>query len=273
MRFYPEKPRSEKDWKGFTYDPLLDGSDDMNLGVVATRMLACRITDTGVPLAMERLNANTPQFLNGLVTYDAIGARNAADQKAREYLSGTSSVGGIKNPQDGNVAIAAQGVASAKQAHGFIGMDEGGSLAHVKTTGNETAHIILRGSDSGPNYYPEDISKTKALLSKKGLLESIIVDASHGNSHKKADRQMEVIISVAEQVSLGETAIRGVMIESNLKRGNQKLRDEVGNFKPKEALEKGVSVTDECVDLEMTKDMLEVLAKAVRARQQSLPQN
>jgi 3-deoxy-7-phosphoheptulonate synthase len=149
-------------------------------------------------------------------------------------------------------------------------MDESGALAHVKTLGNETAHVILRGSDTGTNYGPEDIQAAKELLNEKGLLESIIVDASHGNSNKKAENQIKVIASVSEQIALGEVAIRGVMIESNLKAGNQNLKDASGNYRPKEDLEPGVSVTDECVDLTETAQMLKLLAQAASSRRKIL---
>ncbi len=268
MRFYPEKPRSGDDWKGFIVDPLLDGSEDMNLGVVATRMIACQLTDNGIPLATERLNTNTPQFINGLIAYDAIGARNAADQKSREYLSGTSSVGGIKNPQDGNIGVAVQGVIAANAPHTFLGMDETGTLTQVRTAGNKSAHVILRGSDAGPNFSASYIDETKQLLSAKKLTQSIVVDASHGNSYKKADQQIECVEDVAQQISLGETAICGVMIESNLKEGKQPHKDKDGSFRPKSELESGVSITDECVDLKQTERILEILQAAVKKRRE-----
>ena len=259
MRTYIEKPRTELGWKGFIYDPLLDGSNDINLGLVATRMLACLITDLGVPIAVERLNALTPQYLNALVAYDVIGARNTTDQKSREYASATSSPVGFKNTPEGSITAAAQAIVSASGKHAFLGVGSNGAIKQINSLGNDTGHIILRGDTNGPNYSAEHIAKTKEILRKKGLQESIIVDASHGNSGKVAARQQDVIADVSRQVSGGEAAIVGVMIESNLVAGAQRLDD------PKH-LEYGKSVTDECVGLDTTEQMLATLADAVAKR-------
>lgn len=263
MRAYFEKPRTEKDWKGLVYDPLLDGSDDINLGLTVTRLIATQITSMGVPIASERLNALTPQYLNGLVAYDAIGARNTTDQKSREYASGTSSPVGIKNTPEGSIKAAAEGVKSANAPHTFLGMSVNGLPMQVGTTGNDTAHIILRGSDKGPNYDEVSIAQTKSLLAKKGLPKAIVIDASHANSGKDETRQIEVIRSIAEQLNLGETAIKGVMIESNLQPGKQKLV-----LGEKDNLKYAVSVTDGCVDLTETETMLQMSAKAVMQRRE-----
>ncbi len=259
MRAYMEKPRTELGWKGFIYDPRLDESDDINLGVVATRMIACMITDLGVPIAMERLNALTPQYVNALVAYDVIGARNTTDQKSREYASATSSPIGFKNTPEGSITAAAQAVVSAAGPHAFLGMGMDGAPMQVNSKGNPTGHIILRGAADGPNYSAEHIVRTKDILRKKGLLESIIIDASHGNSGKKAANQMAVIEDVSRQVSEGEQAICGVMIEGNLVAGAQKLGDP-------QALVYGQSITDECVDINETEKMLDVLADAAAKR-------
>jgi 3-deoxy-7-phosphoheptulonate synthase len=259
MRAYMEKPRTELGWKGFIYDPLLDESDDINLGVAATRMLTCQITELGVPIAMERLNALTPQYVNALVAYDTIGARNTTDQKSREYASATSSPVGFKNTPEGSIEAAAQAVVSANGGHAFLGMGMDGTPNQINSTGNSTAHIILRGAADGPNYSAEHIAKTKQILAAKGLKQSIVVDASHGNSRKQASQQKVVIADICRQVSGGEPAICGVMIESNLVAGQQKLGDPA-------ALIYGQSITDECVGLAETTEMLAMLAKASQAR-------
>lgn len=259
MRAYMEKPRTELGWKGFIYDPLLDESDDINLGVVATRMLSCMITDSGVPIAMERLNALTPQYVNALVSYDVIGARNTTDQKSREYASATSSPVGFKNTPEGSVTAAAQAIVSAAGAHSFLGMDLNGLPIQVRSKGNLTGHIILRGDSNGPNHSAEHIARTKSLLELKGLQQSIVIDTSHGNSGKQAANQMKVVDDVCRQVAGGETAICGVMIESNLLSGAQKLDE------PKK-LVYGQSITDECVNVAETTDMLAKLAEAARKR-------
>jgi 3-deoxy-7-phosphoheptulonate synthase len=259
MRTYIEKPRTELGWKGFIYDPLLDGSNDINLGLVATRMLACQITDLGVPIAVERLNALTPQYLNALVAYDVIGARNTTDQKSREYASATSSPVGFKNTPEGSIQAAAQAIVSASGRHAFLGIGSNGTIKQINSLGNDTGHIILRGDSHGPNYSAEHIAKVKELLCKKGLQESIIVDASHGNSGKVAARQKDVIADVCQQIAGGESAIVGVMIESNLVAGAQTLNDPA-------KLVYGQSITDECVGLDETEAMLSRLAEAIQTR-------
>jgi 3-deoxy-7-phosphoheptulonate synthase len=261
MRAYTEKPRTEVDWKGFAYDPYLDGSSRISVGLVATRMLMCRITAMGVPVAAEPLNALTPQYLDGLVTYNGVGARNVTDQTARERVSGFSSVIGFKNSPEGSIEVAVQAVMAARAPHEFLGVDRHGMTAQLSTTGNDTGHVILRGDRMGPNYSAAHIADTRARLLERGLPAVVVVDASHGNSRKDHRRQADVVHDLAGQVAAGEQAIRGVMLESNLVAGRQDLDQE----RPGE-LEYGVSVTDACVDLGTTAAMLDELAAAARAR-------
>ncbi|SNR22983.1 3-deoxy-7-phosphoheptulonate synthase [Blastococcus mobilis] len=261
MRTYTEKPRTEVDWKGFAYDPFLDGSSRISVGLVATRMLMCRITELGVPVAAEPLNALTPQYVNGLVTYNGVGARNVTDQTARERVSGFSSVVGFKNSPEGSIDAAIQAVVAARAPHEFLGVDHHGVSAQLSTTGNDTAHVILRGDKSGPNYSAAHIADTKRKLAERGLPEVVVVDASHGNSQKNHRRQIEVVRDLATQIASGERAIRGVMVESNLAAGRQDL-----DRRHPERLQYGVSVTDACVDLDTTEAMLAELAEATRAR-------
>jgi 3-deoxy-7-phosphoheptulonate synthase len=261
MRTYTEKPRTEVDWKGFAYDPFLDGSSRISVGLVATRMLMCRITALGVPVAAEPLNALTPQYVNGLVTYNGVGARNVTDQTARERVSGFSSVVGFKNSPEGSIDAAVQAVISARAPHEFLGVDHHGVSAQLSTTGNDTGHVILRGDKDGPNYSAAHVAETKRKLAARGLPEVLVVDASHGNSQKDHRRQAAVVGDLAGQVAGGERAIRGVMVESNLVAGRQDLdRRHPGS------LEYGKSVTDACVDLETTEVLLAELAEAARAR-------
>ncbi len=266
MRTYVEKPRTELGWKGFIYDPVLDGSNDINLGLIATRMLACQITDIGIPIAVERLNALTPQYLNSLVAYDVIGARNTTDQKAREYASATSSPVGFKNTPEGGIEAAAQAIVAASGKHSFLGIDTHGATKQINSLGNSTGHIILRGATNGPNYEPEYIEKTKNLLKRKNLNLAIVVDASHGNSLKQAKNQKLVINSISKQIEDGEISICGVMIESNLVAGNQKY--EIGAN-----LVYGQSIVDECVDITETTTMLDRLNSAVQSRNKKILHN
>jgi 3-deoxy-7-phosphoheptulonate synthase len=261
MRTYTEKPRTEVDWKGFAYDPYLDGSNRISVGLIATRMLMCRITARGVPIAAEPLNALTPQYVDGLVTYNGVGARNVTDQTARERVSGFSAVIGFKNSPEGSIEAAIQAVIAARAPHEFLGVDRHGMTTQLSTTGNDTGHVILRGDKHGPNYSAAHIADTKAKLLKRGLPGVVVVDASHGNSQKNHLRQIDVVHDLAGQIAAGESAIRGVMLESNLVAGRQDL-----DQRHPGALEHGKSVTDACVDLDMTAAMLDELAQAARAR-------
>jgi 3-deoxy-7-phosphoheptulonate synthase len=261
MRTYTEKPRTEVDWKGFAYDPFLDGSSRISVGLVATRLLMCQITALAVPVAAEPLNALTPQYVNGLVTYNGVGARNVTDQTARERVSGFSSVIGFKNSPEGSIDAAISAVLTARAPHEFLGVDSHGVSAQLSTTGNDTGHVILRGDKNGPNYSAAHIADTKRRLAERNLPEVIVVDASHGNSQKNHLRQIEVVRDLAGQLGAGERAIRGVMIESNLVAGRQDL-----DRAHPERLEYGKSVTDACVDPQTTEGMLAELAEAVRRR-------
>jgi 3-deoxy-7-phosphoheptulonate synthase len=249
------------DWKGFAYDPFLDGSSRISVGLVATRMLMCAITALGVPVAAEPLNALTPQYVNGLVTYNGVGARNVTDQTARERVSGFSSVVGFKNSPEGSIDVAIQAVRTARAPHEFLGVDVHGVSAQLSTTGNDTGHVILRGAQDGPNYSAAHIAATRRALAARGLPEVLVVDASHGNSQKDHLRQIDVVRDLAGQVAAGEPAIRGVMLESNLVAGRQEL-----DRRHPEALRYGVSVTDACVDLATTEELLAELAEAACAR-------
>ncbi len=265
MRTYTEKPRTEVDWKGFAYDPFLDGSSRISVGLVATRMLMARITALGVPVAAEPLNALTPQYVDGLVTYNGVGARNVTDQTARERVSGFSSVVGFKNSPEGSIDVAVQAVLTARAPHEFLGVDHHGVSAQLSTTGNDTGHVILRGGKDGPNHSAAHVADTRRALAARGLPEVLVVDASHGNSLKDHRRQALVVRDLAGQIAGGETALRGVMLESNLAAGRQDLdRDHP------ERLEYGLSVTDGCVDLDTTEELLAELAAASRARRASV---
>lgn len=263
MRAYLEKPRTEKGWKGLINDPNLDNKPNISLGLTMGRLTLCQITNMGVPVAIERIDARTTQHLDGLSTYDAIGARDVQSTRARNYLSVTSAVGGAKNPTDGKILTAVQAVKVAHSQHTYLGDGEHNRLAEVKSKGNETVHVILRGGDDGPNYSAKHVAETKELLRKNKLPEAILIDASHKNSGSDPDKQIEVVNDVARQVALGETAIKGVMIESNLVGGKQLF---VAGEDDPTKLEYGKSITDGCTGLEDTEQMLITLSAAVEKR-------
>jgi 3-deoxy-7-phosphoheptulonate synthase len=214
-----------------------------------------------VPVAAEPLNALTPQYVNGLVTYNGVGARNVTDQTARERVSGFSSVIGFKNSPEGSIDAAVSAVVAARAPHEFLGVDQHGVSAQLSTTGNDTGHVILRGDKDGPNHSAAHIAATRAKLAERGLPEVVVVDASHGNSRKDHRRQLDVVRDLAGQLADGETAIRGVMVESNLVAGRQDL-----DRAHPDRLEYGRSVTDACIDPPTTEVVLAELAEAVRRR-------
>ncbi len=266
MRTYLEKPRSAIGWKGLINDPNLDGTMDISRGLTIGRILLSQITDLGVPNALERVDSRTTQYFDDLSVYDSIGARDSETNRGRIYLSVTSAVSGLKNPTSGDLQVPVQGVITARGEHTYLGDGDYGTLAEIESNGNQTTHVILRGGAGGPNYQREHVEKLKRLLRENDLPEVVGIDASHGNcavnGKKEAKNQYLVVLNVSEQVADGEESIKVVMIESNLLAGQQKL---IYGRKP----EFGISVTDECVGLDMTEGMLRVLSHAVRQRRQN----
>lgn len=263
MRVYFEKPRTTVGWKGLINDPNLDGSCKINQGLRLGREFLRDVTSLGLPAGCEFLDTITPQFTADLVSWGAIGARTTESQVHRELASGLSVPVGFKNGTDGNLQIAADAVSSASRPHSFPGVTKQGLAAIIRTKGNTACHVILRGASSGPNYSAEHVGRATALLKKGGEHARVMVDMSHGNSQKKHENQPKVCDDICGQIEKGSDDIFGVMIESNINAGNQKL--DPGKT-PKASLKYGVSVTDACVDWETTDRMLRSLAAATRAR-------
>ncbi len=259
MRVYFEKPRTTIGWKGLINDPDLDNNFDINKGLHVARKLLLDITEIGLPAGCEFLDPITPQFIADVVSWGAIGARTAESQVHRNLTSGLSMPVGIKNGTGGNVNMAIDAMLAAKHPHIFLSVTEQGIAAIVKTQGNKDTHIILRGSDKGPNYDKEHIEKTTKLLEKTKLPIRIMVDTSHGNSGKDYKKQPDAVHAVSKQIAAGNTDIIGVLTESFIENGNQS----VGT---KEARIYGKSVTDACMGWEMTVPLLREFAKAVKSR-------
>jgi len=259
MRVYFEKPRTTVGWKGLINDPGLDGSFDINRGLRLARKLLVDLADLGIPAGSEFLDTISPQFVADLISWGAIGARTTESQVHRELASGLSVPVGFKNGTDGNIQIAIDAIRAARGSHHFLSVTKQGLSAIVTTTGNDACHLILRGSQSGPNHDAKSVADVAAKLRKVGLLDRFMIDCSHGNSQKDYRRQPEVAHAVAEQVAAGCDAICGVMLESHLVEGRQDLE----SGKP---LLYGQSITDACISWEMTVPILEELAAAVRAR-------
>jgi len=260
MRVYFEKPRTTVGWKGLINDPNLDESFDINKGLHLARGLLRDLAAMGLPTGSEFLDTITPQFVTDLIAWGAIGARTTESQIHRELASGLSVPVGFKNGTDGNVQIAIDAIEAARRPHHFLSVTKQGLSAIVTTKGNDACHVILRGSTRGPNYESAALAEAVGILEQSGLRGSVMIDCSHGNSNKDYRQQPAVCRAIAEQVAAGSRAIFGLMIESNLVEGNQKL----GNG----ALTYGQSITDACVSWESTIPMLDELAAAVRRRRQ-----
>ncbi|MGQ6593006.1 3-deoxy-7-phosphoheptulonate synthase AroG [Serratia sp. IR-2025] len=258
MRVYFEKPRTTVGWKGLINDPQMDNSFNINDGLRLGRKLLVEINDSGLPAAGEFLDMITPQYLADLMSWGAIGARTTESQVHRELASGLSCPVGFKNGTDGTIKVAIDAINAAGAPHCFLSVTKWGHSAIVNTSGNGDCHIILRGGKE-PNYSAAHVKDVKAGLSKAGLPAQVMIDFSHANSSKQFKKQMDVSADVCGQISGGEKAIIGVMIESHLVEGNQ-------NLESGEPLVYGKSVTDGCIGWRDTETVLRDLAAAVKAR-------
>jgi 3-deoxy-7-phosphoheptulonate synthase len=261
MRVYFEKPRTTLGWKGLINDPYLDESFKINDGLRMARNLMLDLAEMGVPAGTEFLDMISPQYIAGLASWGAIGARTTESQVHRQLVSGVSCPVGFKNATSGDVQVAIDAVLSAAHSHTFLGHTHHGQSAIFVTSGNPDCHIILRGGRKMVNYTAENVAETTAQMEKAGLAPRIMIDCSHANSNKDYTRQALVCRDVANQVADGNRNIIGVMIESNLVAGAQKLATG-------QPLKYGQSITDGCIDWAETGGLLEELAVAVRARRQ-----
>jgi 3-deoxy-7-phosphoheptulonate synthase len=258
MRVYFEKPRTTTGWKGMINDPHLDDSGDVNTGLRWARGLLLAVIELGLPVGCEFLDPITPQYISDTVSWGAIGARTTESQIHRQLGSGLSMPVGFKNGTDGNVQIALDAVRAAAASHSFTGIDPSGTPAILRTSGNSDGHVILRGGRDSYNYRAAEVADVLAQLAASGLPERVVVDASHDNSNKDPERQRAVAHDIAGQVSGGNRAIVGVMLESFLVAGRQDLGS--GD------LTYGQSITDACMDWDTTSGALDELAEAVRSR-------
>jgi len=266
MRTYFEKPRTTVGWKGLINDPHLDGSCDIAAGLELARRLLLQINSLEVPCAYEALDPVTPQYIADLVSWAAIGARTTESQTHREMASGLSMPVGFKNGTDGGLAVALNAMISARHPHSFLGISADGLTAMVKTTGNPDRHIVLRGGAGRPNYGRTDIAGAAALVAEEGIPRPIMVDCSHDNSGKDHTQQARVFREVLEQVSDGQPAIMGLLLESNLHAGKQ-------TWKAGVELAYGVSITDACIAWEETEALLYEAAAMVRQRVKRSPRS
>src|SRR6202453_4820059 len=263
MRVYFEKPRTVTGWKGLINDPGMDGSYDVHRGLRTARRLLLDILSAGLPVGCEWLDPITPQYIADTVTWGAIRARTTERQVHRQLASGLSMPVGFKNGTDGDVQVAVDACRASAASHTFFGVTAAGAAAVVTTERNPDTHVILRGGRSGPNYSSSHVAKALDLITAAGLPRRIMVDASHGNSGKDYHRQTAVAESLAGQIAAGEAGLAGVMLESFLVAGRQDPGDPA-------TLTYGQSVTDGCLDIEMTEAALDTLAASVAARRRAV---
>lgn len=259
MRVYFEKPRTTVGWKGLINDPDLNNSFSVNKGLGIARNLLLSINDMGVPAGCEYLDLITPQYTGDIVSWGAIGARTTESQCHRELSSGLSCPVGFKNGTGGNLKIAVDAIGAASNPHHFLSVTKEGRTAIVESTGNKFTHIILRGGSNEPNYSAKHVEQASKALTDAGLSPNIMIDFSHANSYKTPSRQSEVCADVCQQMQNGEHRIFGVMIESHLVEGAQKVVEG-------QDLVYGQSITDGCIGWAETEELCRNLANAVRSR-------
>ena len=246
MRVYFEKPRTTVGWKGLINDPYLDDSFKIQDGLHIGRQLLLDLAEKGLPTATEALDPISPQYLQDLISWSAIGARTTESQTHREMASGLSSAVGFKNGTDGSLTVAINALQSVSSPHRFLGIDQRGQVSVVMTKGNAYGHVVLRGGNGKPNYDSVSVTLCEQALAKAKVKPNIMVDCSHANSNKDAALQPLVMENVANQIVEGNNSIVGLMVESHLGFGNQPIPADLSQ------LQYGVSVTDACIDWAMT---------------------
>ncbi len=258
MRVYFEKPRTTVGWKGLINDPDMNDSFDIEKGLRTARKLLLDLNEKGLPCATEALDPNTPQYIQDLISWSAIGARTTESQTHREMSSGLSCPVGFKNGTDGGMTVAVNAMNAVKSGHNFLGLSNDGQVCIIKSKGNPYAHVVLRGGNGKPNYDQSSVEQAENELEKGNAMVKIMIDSSHANSGKDPYLQPMVIQNVAEQIQNGNKSIMGLMIESHLKGGNQKLTGDPSQ------LEYGKSITDGCLDWDSTVASLRNLRNTVK---------
>ena len=258
MRVYFEKPRTTVGWKGLINDPHLNGSFEIEAGLNIGRRLLLDIAGLGLPAATEALDPISPQYLHDLISWSAIGARTTESQTHREMASGLSCAVGFKNGTDGSLTVAINAMQSVSSAHHFLGINDQGQVAVIRTRGNPYAHVVLRGGGGKPNYDSVNIALCEEELRKHGMKNNIMVDCSHENSNKNHELQPLVLDNIVNQILDGNRSIIGLMVESHIGAGNQKILED------RSQMHYGVSITDKCIDWETTVECLRTMDKKLK---------
>ncbi len=249
MRVYFEKPRTVIGWKGLINDPDLDGSFKINKGIKIARKLLIDLAEMEIPCGHEFLDLVSPQYVSDLISWGAIGARTTESQSHRELASGLSCPVGFKNGTDGSLQIAIDAMNAARHSHSFLSVTKEGKSAIFNTAGNDDCHIIHRGGNNKSNFGSEDVKNSTRILEQNGMTANIMIDASHANSNKDFKMQSKVVDNVKNQLLSGEKNIIGIMLESNLEEGNQKIAS-------RDKLKYGQSITDSCIGWKETEDII-----------------
>jgi 3-deoxy-7-phosphoheptulonate synthase len=258
MRVYFEKPRTTVGWKGLINDPHLNNTFEIEEGLEVGRRLLTDLAEMNIPTSTEALDPISPQYLQDLISWSAIGARTTESQTHREMASGLSSAVGFKNGTDGGLTVAMNAISSASEPHRFLGINHEGEVSVIHARGNKYGHVVLRGGSKGVNYDAKSVAECEAALAKGGHAANIMIDCSHANSEKDHERQRAVTKDVAQQIVDGNKSIVSLMIESNIGAGNQKVPENLAD------LEYGVSITDACVDWATTEVMLRELRDSIK---------
>lgn len=260
MRAYIEKPRTLTGWKGWVYDPHLNGTNAIQDGLKLSRELFLHLADIQIPAATEFLDINTHYYFSDLISWGCVGARTAESQPHRLMASGLPTPIGFKNSTSGNVDLAINAILCASQPHTFVGLDDHGKAAILRTTGNPHTHLVLRGGEKQPNYDAVSIKQSAEQLQQANLAPHIVVDCSHDNARRQHNKQIHVFQSLVHQIVQGDNSIRGMILESHLESGHQILCNKPENLKY------GVSITDPCLDWKTTRDLVLWGCEALKAR-------
>lgn len=258
MRVYFEKPRTTVGWKGLINDPYLDDTFKIEDGLHIGRQLLMDIAEMGLPASTEALDPISPQYLQDLISWSAIGARTTESQTHREMASGLSSAVGFKNGTDGGLTVAINALQSVSRPHRFLGINTQGQVSIVRTRGNQYGHVVLRGGNGKPNYDSVSVALCEQELAKAKVAQNIMVDCSHANSNKNHELQVLVMENVANQIAEGNKSIIGLMVESHINAGNQCIPENLADLKY------GVSITDACIDWETTEKAIHNMRNTIK---------
>ncbi len=248
FRLFIEKPRSLFGWKGLLYDPLLDGSNRIDLGLAQSRDLLLEMSSLHVPCALELVDPLIFSYFHDLISWGLVGARTSASPIHRQMASGAPFPIGFKNDLQGRFDEAICGIRSARTPHTHLGINAQGQIAAIRTNGNPLTHLVLRGSEPSSNFDSDSVACALQALQQAELEPHLFIDCSHGNSAKQALRQIDAFESILAQWQQGpHSPIKGWMLESHLHPGQQPLSS---------PLQYGISITDACLGWKETEELL-----------------